>query len=150
MSFLRKHAAEAGQADGDDQDRALEDELRAGRRAEDGEAVEADGDDQHADEGAEDMELAVAQRGRAEEHGGEGGQQIAVGGAGRAAAEPRGEQDAGERRADAGGDEAEDLDAVDIDAGEPRRRRIAADRLDRLADRGALDQEPEEAAARPP
>ena len=40
-------------------------------------------------------------------------------------------------------DEAEDLDAVDLDAGKPRRRGIAADRLDLLAERGALDEEPE-------
>ena len=80
-----------------------------------------------------------------EEDGGEGGEQIGVGGAGGAAAEARGEQDAGQRRAHAGDDEAEDLDAVDIDAGEARRGRIAADRLDLLADRRALDQHPEAA-----
>ena len=50
-------------------------------------------------------------------------QQIGIGRAGRAAAEARGEQDPGQGRADAGNDKADDLDAVDIYAGEPRRRR---------------------------
>ena len=38
-----------------------------------------------------------------------------------------------------------DLDAIDVDAGEPRRRGIAADRLDLLADAGPLDQHPQAA-----
>ena len=78
-----------------------------GRRAEDVQAVEPEGDDQRADEGPEHMELAVAQRRRSKKHRGEGGEQIAVRRAGRAAAQPRGQQDAGQRRADAGDDEAE-------------------------------------------
>ena len=76
VSFRRACAQGWREPDGDDQDGALEDVLREGRRAEDVQPVEAEGDDQRADERAEDVELAVAQRRRAEEDGGEGGQQI--------------------------------------------------------------------------
>ena len=82
-------------------DGALKHILRERRGSEDVEAVEAEDDDQRADEGAEHVEFAVAQGRRAEEDRGESGQQIGVGGAGRAAAKARGEQRAGQRRADA-------------------------------------------------
>ena len=95
-----------------------------------------------ADESPEHVELAVAQRRRSEKHRGEGGQQIGVRRARGAAAEARGEKRAGERRAHAGNGEAEDLDAVNADAGEARRRLVAADRLDFLADRRAFDKHP--------
>ena len=47
------------------------------------------------------------------------------------------------RGAHAGNDETQDLDAVNADSRQPRRGRVAADRLDFLADRGPLDQRPE-------
>ena len=100
-SAFRERAAKACQPDRDDENGALKDELREGRGAEDVEAVEAEHDDQRADERAEHVELAVAQRGRPEEHRGKRGEQIGIGGIGGAAAESRGEQRAGERRAHA-------------------------------------------------
>src|SRR5438874_12004458 len=106
ISFLRENTAEAGEADRKYQDGDLEDDLRPGRRAENGKTVEADGDDEHADERAEDVELAVTQGGRAEEHRGERGQEVAVGGARRPAPKPRRQQNTGDRRADTGCDEA--------------------------------------------
>ena len=51
------------------------------------EPVEPDRKDEHADQRADNVELAFAQCRRAEEHSGEGVQQIAVGRAQRAAAE---------------------------------------------------------------
>src|SRR5690606_447534 len=143
ISAFGEDATEAGEPDRDDEYRALEHVLGEGRSAEDVEAVETEGDDEGSDESAEHVELAVAQRRRSEEDGSEGGEQIGIGGARRAAAEPRGEQDTGDGGTHARNHEAEDLDAVDIDAGKPGRRRIAANRLNFLAERGALDQQPE-------
>ena len=117
--------------------------MGVGRRSEDVEPVEAEHNDQRADECAENVELAVSERGRAEEDRGEGGQQIGIGGAGRAAAKTRGEQGPREGGADAGNDKAQDLDAIDADAGEPGRDRVAAYRLDLLTDRCAFDQRPQ-------
>ena len=93
-------------------------------------------------ESPQNVEFAVAQRRRSEEDCGESGQQIGVGRARRAAAEARGEKRAGQRRAHAGDDEAEDLDAVNAYAGKARGRLIAADGLNFLADRRPLDQDP--------
>src|SRR4051794_9265507 len=50
ISFLRKNPPEAAEPHREDEDRALEDELRPGRRAEDRKPVEADRDDEDADE----------------------------------------------------------------------------------------------------
>src|SRR5260370_9616276 len=61
-------ASETRQPDRDDKDGALQHILREGWRPEDVQAVEAERDDQRADEGAEHVELAVAQGGRAEEN----------------------------------------------------------------------------------
>src|SRR3954451_14893793 len=129
QSAFGKRAAEAGEPHRDDQDGALEHELREGRGAEYIEAVETEHDDQRADERAEDVELAVAQRGGAEEDRGEGGEQVGIGGIGGAASQSRGEQGTGERRAHAQQHETEYLNAVDIDTSETRRGGVAADGL---------------------
>ena len=96
------------------------------------------------------MELAVPEGGRAEEDRGEGGQEVAVGGL----VVPQPSREASRMPVSAAQmpeiDEADDLDAIDVDAGEPRRVGVAADRLDLLAERGALDEHPERRRARRP
>ena len=101
--------------DGGNQNRALEDVLRKGRRSEDVEAVEAKNDNQRADKGPEHVEFAVTKRGRPKEHRGEGSEKIEIGCVRRAAAKSRGEQRPGQRSANRRDDEAEDLDAVDVE-----------------------------------
>src|SRR5258708_7433964 len=63
--------ADAAERDGDDEERAGEEVLGEDRRPDHGEAVIADRDSEHADQCADDVELALAQDGRAEEGGGE-------------------------------------------------------------------------------
>src|SRR5690349_20532104 len=59
-----------------------------GLRAEDGQAVAGDSDDENSDEGAEDVELTVADDRCAKERGGEGAQQAAVARGDHSAADP--------------------------------------------------------------
>src|SRR5512146_2071011 len=107
--------------DGEHEDPTGEDVLVGGRHAEDAQAVDAGVDEDHADDRADDVELAVAERRRAEEDRREGGQQVAVRGGDRPGADERGEHHAGEGGAGSGHDEGEDLRPVDGDAREPRR-----------------------------
>ena len=64
--------------DADDQQRALKKELVVGGEPDQRGRVKADADGQDTDEGADDVELAVAEYGRSEESGGERRQQVTV------------------------------------------------------------------------
>ena len=66
---LRTTARERPDADADDQQRALKQELVVGGEPDQRDGVEADADREHADERSHDVELAVAQDGRSEEAG---------------------------------------------------------------------------------
>src|SRR5262245_53300522 len=137
-------AADAAERDGNDQQPAGKQVLGEDRRTNHGEAVIADRDRDDAEQGAEDMELAFAQRRGAEEGGGERGQHEAVAGGHLAGAEVRGHQDAGDGRAGAGDGEADDAAAIDGNAGAPRILGADADRLDVLALHGAVEQDPQQ------
>ena len=118
-----------------DQQRALCKQLIEGRHRGQDHAVVQDADDRDAEQRADDRSLAALQRAAAEHGGGDRLQLQPLRARDRLArAGARGKQDAGEPGGDAAHDVDADAVAVDVDAGEARDDRIAAERVDVAAD----------------
>ena len=101
-------------------------------------------DDQRADQRADDRAAAAEQTGAADHHGGDA-VEIGVLAARRAdGADAADQHPAGDRGDQPGEDIDREQDAIGVDAGEVRRLRIIADRVDVAAEGGAVEHVPDD------
>src|SRR3954452_24079607 len=134
---------EAVERDRADDHQALDDELPDVRDAEQHEAVGQHGDDQRADQRAPDRADAADEAGAAQDHGRDGVELVgladleAVGGE-----QARRDHHPAQAGEEARGAVDEEQDRPDLDAGEPRRRRVAAHGVDAHAQHRAVQDEP--------
>src|SRR6185312_7628393 len=98
------------------QQAALKQVLPIRVESEDRHCVEANRDGKHTDQGADDVELSIAEDSRPEERRSERVQQIAVAGVDCGAPGARGEQNAGDGGANRSNHERNDANAVDANA----------------------------------